>query len=106
MESGLALCVSLLGSAQAGDLEEDPVMISAGTSLNALWLHILSLLPAGESSLYLTFIGQPWLVGTMQTNVALKETKLKHQALKPASQPHASETGWLEALRAPSCSVV
>lgn len=51
--------LSLLGSAWAGDLEEDPVMIFAGTSLNALWLHFLSLLPASESSLYLIFIGQP-----------------------------------------------
>lgn len=38
------LFVSLLGSAWAGDLEENPVMISAGTSLNALWLHICCLL--------------------------------------------------------------
>lgn len=105
MESGVALCVSLLGSAWAGHLEEDPV-ISASISLNALWLHILSPLPAGEPSLYLIFIEHPWLVGTMQTIAALKETKLKHQVLEPAIRPHASETEWLEALRDPGYPVV
>lgn len=103
VESGVALWASLLSSSWAWDLEEDHVMISPGTSLNVLWFHILSPLPADKSSLYLIFLGYSWLVGTMQTNAALKETRLKHQVLEPAIHPHASETEWLEALRVPDC---
>lgn len=89
-ESGVVLWASLLSSSWAWDLEEDHVMISSGTSLNVLWFHNLSPLPADKSSLYLIFLGYSWLVGTMQTNAALKETRLKHQVLVPAIHPHAS----------------
>lgn len=99
-------CASLLGSAWARDLEVECVMISPGAPLSVLWLHIQSPLPAGESSLYLIFIGHPRLVGTMQIDAVLEETRLEHQVLRPAGSPHAPKTEWLEALRAPGCLVV